>query len=74
MILEIFYNMGYRESLVIVSKFKKPNLPPVGNVLFIVIFKSFSERVTGSNSESKLFLTILCGLYSSINLDYGSVL
>ena len=73
-ILEMFYQMGYINYLAVVSNFKKPNLPLMWNGLFTLIFKRFLERVTGSDSESKLFLTILYGVYSGINLDYGSVL
>ncbi|CAI9268636.1 unnamed protein product [Lactuca saligna] len=58
-ILEMFYQMSYLENLVILSKFKKPNLPPMWNRIFTLIFRSFPERVTGSNSSSKLFLIIL---------------
>ncbi|CAI9266356.1 unnamed protein product [Lactuca saligna] len=42
-ILEMFYLMGYLENLSLVSKFKKPNLPPMWNGLFTPLFKSFSE-------------------------------
>ena len=73
-ILEMFYQMGYTEYLAIVSKFKKPNLPPMWNAMFTLIFKSFSERVTRSDSASKLSLTLMYGVYSGFNLDYGSVL
>lgn len=62
-ILDMFYQMGYVGNLTILSKFKKPNLPPLWNGLFTLIFKSFSERVTGSDSASKLFFTILYSLY-----------
>ncbi|CAI9275224.1 unnamed protein product [Lactuca saligna] len=44
------------------------------NILFTLLFKSFSERVTGSDSASKLFCTIIYILYHGINLDYGSIL
>ena len=37
-------------------------------------FKSFSERVAGSDNTSKLFYTLLYGLYYGINLDYGLIL
>ena len=66
--------MGNYNYLEILSRFKKPNLPPTWNGLFTLIFQSFSKRVTGSDSASKLFLTILYGVYSGINLDYGLVL
>lgn len=70
----MFYQMGYMGNLTILSKFKKPNLPPMWNGLFTLIFKSFSDRIIGSDSESKLFYNILYGLYYEINLDYGSIL
>ncbi|CAI9284233.1 unnamed protein product [Lactuca saligna] len=51
--LEMFYQMGYREYLAIVSKFKKPNLPHVWNALFTSLFKILSKRVTGSDYTTK---------------------
>lgn len=44
----------------------------IGSLL--VFSKNNSERNTGSGSTSKLFLRILYGLYSGMNLDYGSIL
>ena len=73
-ILEMFYQMGYKEVLTNVSKFKKPNLLPMSNGLFTLIFKSFYDRVIGSDCASKLFTTIMYGIFSRINFDYGSVL
>lgn len=66
--------MAYMEYLAVVSKFKNPNLPPMWNGLFILFFNIFSERVTDSDSASTFFLTIIYGVYSGVNLDYGSVL
>lgn len=66
--------MGYKDHLVILSKFRKLNLPPIWNGLSTLIFNSFYETTTGSDSAIKKFLTILYGLYSGINLDYGLVL
>lgn len=66
--------MGYKEVLTVVSKFKKPNLPLMWNGLFTLLFKCFSERVTGSDCASKLFMTIMYGIYLGVNLDYGSML
>lgn len=70
----MFYQMGYLENFTLLSMFRKPNLPPMRNELFTLLFKSFSKRVTGSNSANKLFCTIIYGLYTGINLDYGSIL
>lgn len=70
----MFDQMGYKDHLAILLKFRKPNLAPIWNGLFTLIFNSFSKRTTGSDSASKLFLTILYGLYSGVNLDYGSIL
>lgn len=42
-ILEMFYKMGYLDNLVVLSKFKKPNLPPMWNGLFTLILKA-SQR------------------------------
>ncbi|KAI3701012.1 hypothetical protein L2E82_45654 [Cichorium intybus] len=44
------------------------------NGLFTLLFKGLSERVAGSDSTSRLFYTIIYGLYHSINLDFGFVL
>ncbi|KAI3505860.1 hypothetical protein L1887_28169 [Cichorium endivia] len=56
------------------SKFAKKGLPPQWNALFTILFKSFSERTTGSDSASKLFYSFFYGLYHDVNLDYGSIL
>lgn len=66
-ILEMFYHMSYKEMLTAVSNFKKPKLPPMWNGLFTLLFKSFSEWVTGSNCARKFFMTMMYGIYSDIN-------
>lgn len=73
-LLEMFYQTGYKETLSTVSKFRKPNLPPQWNALSTILFKGFSERITGSNYASKLFMTLIYGLYAGMNIDFGSVL
>ncbi|CAI9281062.1 unnamed protein product [Lactuca saligna] len=40
------------------TKFKKPNLSPMWNGLFTLLFKSFSERVTGSDSRAITHLNV----------------
>lgn len=71
---EVFYQMGYLESFSLLSKFKKPNLPSTWNGLFTLLFKSFFERVTLSDSASKLFCTLIYDIYKGIKLDYGYVI
>ena len=44
------------------------------NGLFTLLFKIFSERVAGSDRTSRIFYTIIYGLYHGINLDYGAIL
>ncbi|CAI9283440.1 unnamed protein product [Lactuca saligna] len=66
--------MGYTEVLTSVARFKKSCLPPQWNGLFTVLFKGLSERSSGSDGASRLFLTIMYGVYNGINLDYGFVL
>ena len=73
-ILEMFYQMGYKEALAAVSKFKKPNLPPTWNALFTILIKAFSGRVTGNDCASKLFMIMMYGLYTGQNVDCGSIL
>lgn len=70
-IMEMFYQMGYKETLTSISKFKKPNLPHQWNGLFTLLFKSFYERVTGSDCASKLFMTIMYGIYTGENPTLG---
>lgn len=70
----MFYQMGYLGNISLLSKFKKPNLHPMWNRLFTLLFKSFSECVTGSDSANKLFCPIIYGLYSGINHYYSSIL
>lgn len=73
-LIHMFYQMGYLGETTLLSKFKKPNLPTMWNGLFMLLFKSLSERVSCSDSASKLFYTIRYGLYHGINLDYGYIL
>lgn len=72
--IEMFFQMGYIEDISLLSKFRKPNIPPMWNGLYIVLFKSLSEWVDGSNSGSKLFYTLIYGFSIGINLDYGAIL
>ncbi|KAL7590743.1 hypothetical protein Lser_V15G39175 [Lactuca serriola] len=73
-LFNMFYNMGYTEVLTSVAKFKKSWLPPQWNGMFTVLFKGLSERSSGSDGSSRLFLSILYGVYNGINVDYGFVL
>lgn len=66
--------MGYTGDISLLSKFRKSFFPLMWNKLFTLLFKSLSKRVTGSKSASKVFYTLIYGLYNWINLDYGSVL
>lgn len=66
--IELFYPMGYKETLTGILKFKKPNMPPQWNGLFTLLFNGFSERVIGSDCASKLFKAILYSLYIGSNL------
>ena len=68
-LFKMFYNMGYTEVLTTVTKFKKSCLPPQWNGLFTVLFKGLSERSAGSDGASRLFLSIMYGVYNGINLD-----
>jgi len=61
-IQKVFFRMGYSGYITKLSNFKKSFLPPVWNGLFTLLFKSFSERVAGSDSASKLFYTLMYGL------------
>ena len=70
----MFYNMGYTEVLTSVAKFKKSCLPPQWNGLFTGLFKGLSERSSGSDGASRLFVSIMYGVYNGINLYYGLVL
>ena len=73
-LLEMFYQMGYKETLTPVSKFRKPDVPPQWNDLFTIMFKILSEWVTGSNCASKMFMEIIYGIYIGIKTNYGVVL
>lgn len=70
----MFYQMGYKKTLTVVSKFRKPNLLPQWNRLFTLLFKAFSEWVTGLDCASKLFMAIIYGIYTWLNIDFGVVL
>lgn len=62
-LLEMFYQMGCKETLTVISKLRKPNLPPQLNGLFTLLFKAFYERVTGSGYANKLFMAIIYGIF-----------
>ncbi|CAI9303759.1 unnamed protein product [Lactuca saligna] len=49
-LIEMFYQMGFIGDISFLSKFKKSILPPMWNGPFMLLFKSFSERVAGSTS------------------------
>ena len=74
MLFSMFYQMGYTEILTTITKFKKSCLPPQWNGLFTLLFKGLSERSAGSDGASKAFMTMLYGLYSGLNLDYGPII
>ncbi|KAL7595628.1 hypothetical protein Lser_V15G29607 [Lactuca serriola] len=74
LLYSMFYNMGYTEVLISVAKFKKSCLPPLWNGLFTVLFKGLSERSSGSDGASRLFLSIMYAVYNGVNLDFGLVL
>lgn len=44
------------------------------NGLFTILFKGLSERVKGFDSASKMFYTLIYGLFKGITLDFGSVI
>ncbi|CAH1437430.1 unnamed protein product [Lactuca virosa] len=66
--------MWYISDLSVLSQFKKSALPPIWNAFFTIMFKCFSERSTGSDNASRLFHTLLYGLYTGENIDFGTIL
>ncbi|KAI3524142.1 hypothetical protein L1887_02794 [Cichorium endivia] len=60
-IQKMFWQMGYNGVITTISKFKKSCLPRYWNALFTILFKAFSERVTGTDSAS--LYTIIYGFY-----------
>lgn len=73
-LLDMSYQMGYKENLTAVLKFRKPNLPAQWNDLFTLLFKAFSKWVIGSICASKMFMEIMYGIYYGLNVDLGVVL
>lgn len=57
--IEMLYQMGYTSDISLLSKFRKSFLPLMWNGLFILLIKSLSERVYGSDSTSKMFYTLI---------------
>ncbi|CAI9296894.1 unnamed protein product [Lactuca saligna] len=47
--IEMFFHIGYTGDISLLSKFRKLFLLSIWNGLFTLLFKSLSERVTGSN-------------------------
>ena len=70
-LIDMFYQMGYNGDISLLSKFRKPFLPLLWNGLFTLLFKSLSGRIYGSNSASKLFYTLIYGLYHASILTMG---
>ncbi|KAI3700355.1 hypothetical protein L2E82_44981 [Cichorium intybus] len=71
---KLFYQMGYKGDIDLLSRFNKSGLPPYWNALFTILFKSFSERTSRTDNASKPFYTLIYGVYHDLNLDYGSIL
>lgn len=72
-LIVMFHQMGYTYDLSLLPKFRKSTLPPIENALFTILFKCLLERVTGSDNASKFFYTLIYGLFSGENVDYGKV-
>lgn len=66
--------MGYISDISFLSKFRKSFLLPVWNGLFTILLKSLSDRVSGSDNASKLFYTLIYGLYTRTNVDFHTVI
>ncbi|KAI3522316.1 hypothetical protein L1887_11854 [Cichorium endivia] len=47
----LFHQMAYKGDITQLSKFSKKGLPPQWDALFTILFKSFSERTTGTDSH-----------------------
>jgi len=73
-IQKVFYRMGYSSDITKLLKFMKSSLPPIWNALFTLLFKCFSERVAGSDALNKLFYTLMYGLFTGEEVDFGLVL
>ncbi|CAI9281016.1 unnamed protein product [Lactuca saligna] len=73
-LIEMFFQMGYTGDISLPSYFRNLFLPPMWNGLFTLLFKSFSEKVLGSDSASMFFYTLISGLYHAIKLDFGYVI
>lgn len=73
-LIEMFFQIGYTGDISLFSKFRKSFLPLIWNGFFTLLFKSLSKRVSGSNSASKLFYTLIYRLYHGINLDFRFVI
>lgn len=73
-LIAMFHQMGYNSDLSLLSKFKKSALPPLWNVLFTIFFKCLSERVSGSDSASKILNILIYGLIFGENIDYGIIM
>lgn len=73
-IISAYHQIGYNGVLIVLSNFKKLYLPIVWNALFSILFKCFFEQNIGSDSASKLFHTLMYGLYTDEKIDLGHIL
>lgn len=73
-LITVFHQMGYHYNLSLLPKFKKSTFPPNWKALFTILFKCLSEIVIGSDSASKVFYTSSYGIFSTDNIDYGTII
>lgn len=66
--------MGYSYNLCVLLIFNESYLPHGWNANFTFLFNCFSERAIGSNDMSKLFHTLLYGLFSVDKNGFGYIL
>lgn len=73
-IIRVYRQMGCKEYFFMLSKFKKSFLPPFWNVLFTILFRCFTERVSGLDNANKVFHTLIYSLYTNKKVDLGQIL
>ncbi|CAI9269113.1 unnamed protein product [Lactuca saligna] len=66
--------MGYKDDVIMLSKFKRSLLPPVWNALFTILFCCLSEKITSSDNANKVFHTLLYAFYSGEKIDIGQII
>ena len=73
-IIQVYNQIGYIYDFSVLYLFKKSVLPAIWNALFTIMLRCFSKPSTVSNNASRLFHTLLYGIYYVEKVYFGAML